>query len=147
MLRLDQLRQEHINQVQAFVQWEAAKDKIVAGLLEDLHPLRWVGIGLPDEMLREFNTDQDFYIEMALQFLSEMKSRLVDAWVPMEPYRGAYAAELHFREHLYLVAQVANMFFHQTDNRYWCLQLHNERSLQIVHRAPWVSWNENCWIL
>ena len=146
MLRLDQLQQEHINQVHAFVQWKSDKDKVVTGLLEDLHPLRWVGIGLPDGMLQEFNSDQDFYLEMALQFLSEMKSRLVDFRGLLEPYRGAYAAELHLREHLYLVAQIANMFFHQTDNRYWCLQLYNERSLQIVHRAPWVPWDEHCWV-
>jgi hypothetical protein len=146
MLRLDQLQQEHIDQVQTFVQWEVDKDKVVRGLLEDLHPLRWVGIGLPDGMLREFNTDRDIYIEVALQFLSEMRSRLVDFRDLGEPYRGAYATELHHREGLYLVAQVANMFFHHADSRYWCLQLYNERSLQIVHSAPRIPWDDNCWI-
>ncbi len=146
MLQLDQLRQEHLDQVQALIQWKAAKDCVVADLVADLHPDRWVGLRLPEGMVREFNTDRDFYLEMALQFLSDMRSLLLDSRGLMEPYRGSYAAELLHRERLYLAAQISNMFFHHADNRFWCLQLYNERTLQIVHQAPWVPWDENCWI-
>ncbi len=146
MLQLDQIRPEHLDQVQALIQWKAAKDRVVADLVGDLHPDRWVGFRLPEGMLQEFNTDQDFYIEMALQFLSDMKSLLLDSRGLMEPYRGAYAAELLHRERLYMTAQISNMFFHRTDSRFWCLQLFNERSLQVAHSVPWVPWNENCWI-
>jgi len=146
MLRLNELRQDHIDQVTSLIRWDLDKDKVVADLLADLDPQTWSGLELPDEMIHEFLIDRDFYVELGLQFLADMRSLLLESRGLMEPYRGAYAMELHHREGLYIVSQLASMFFHRSDHRFWCLQLFNRRSLQIIHPEPWIPWNENLWL-
>ena len=146
MLRLDELGQDHINQVTFLIRWDLHKDRIVANLSADLDPQSWSGLNFPKEMIHEFHTDQDFYLELALQFLAEMRSLLLESRGSMEPYRGSYASELHHRERLYLVSQLASMFFHRSDHRFWCLQLFSRRSLQIIHPEPWIHWNKDLWL-
>ncbi len=147
ILRRDQLREVHLDGVEKLLHWKENRDTVVSDLIEDLNPDRWSDSIFPEEMAQVLHDHREMYLAMALDYLTRMRATYVDAEDKIGTIPRIHHEELVTMERIYIAAQLVNMFFLQVDNRNWCIQLFQNGFLEIKHIKPWVSWNENCWLI
>jgi hypothetical protein len=146
MLRRDQFRQSHVEDVMKLLNWRDNRKSVEEALRSDLDIDCWDGPDYPVSMLRDFRGNQDKYIEIALDFLSVQREWLFGSpeWIDGMP--EVYAADLLQRESAYLMAQLAGIFIQRQDDAHWCLQILQNGSIEIPHLKPWFPWDEDVWL-
>ena len=147
ILRRDQLREAHIRGVGELLHWKEHGSLVENNLFDDLQPDRWSDLHYPREMVDSFLRNQDKYVEQALCFLTEMYFTYIEYEDLAGTIPRVFHQELIGMEWIYLMAMFENMFFSQTDDGFWCVQIYETGTLKIPHIEPWISWNQNCWLV